>query len=88
MTYENATKLIERLEDSVFTDTEDIGKIISEYAGAPARCFDCDYDNGCDEDEEDDYVMYACYEIGGYETIVRVYYGDVTGVIGCVTVDE
>ena len=88
MTYENAVKLIGELEGSTFTSETEIGEIISKYAGAPARCYDADIDNGCNDEEEDNYVMYACYEIDGYNTIVRVYYGDVTGKIGYVTVDE
>lgn len=88
MTYENAVKLIGKLEGSTFTSETEIGEIISKYAGAPARCYDADIDNGCNDEEEDNYVMYASYEIDGYNTIVRVYYGDVTGKIGCVTVDE
>lgn len=42
-------------------------------------------DDGCD-DGEDTYVMMRSYDVDKY--YVRIYYGNNTGVIGCVDIDE
>ena len=75
MTYENAVKLIERLEGSTFTNVAKIGIIISQYAGRPAMCYDSSEN-------------YAAYELNYYETIVRVHFNETDKKIHTVTVDE
>jgi len=48
-------------------------------------------DDGCEEDEEDEYVMGVLFSIQDTKTNdsvdVRIYYGDVTGKIGWVKID-
>lgn len=44
-------------------------------------------DDGCDENEDGDtYVMMRSYDVDKY--YVRIYYGDNSGIIGCVDVEE
>ena len=75
MTYENALKLIERLEGSTFTNVAEIGSIISKYAGRPAMCYNSS-------------PSFAAYELNYYDTIVRVHFNETDKKIHTVTVDE
>jgi hypothetical protein len=63
--------------------------LLSEIIGVEMYCYDSVIDDGADDDEtEDQYVMRDCFTDAAGSVTVRVYYGDVTGEIGYVDVDE
>ena len=63
--------------------------LLSEIIGVEMYCYDSVIDDGVDGDEtEDQYVMRDCFSDAAGSVTVRVYYGDVTGEIGYVDVDE
>lgn len=62
---------------------------LTEIVGVQMYCYDSVIDDGADDDEtEDQYVMRDCFTDAAGSVTVRVYYGDVTGEIGYVDVDE
>ena len=75
-------------DDSEFPGELATGELLERISGHKVVCYDHYIDDGCDEDEEDEYVMCAAYEIKDINVYVRVYYGDNTGLIGYVEVTQ
>lgn len=70
--------------DSV-SDTE---KILSNIVGQAVKYYDSGIDDGVDGDEtEDTYVMKVCFT-NENDITIRIFYGNVTGEIGCVNVER
>lgn len=65
------------------TDTEEF---LSGVIGKDVCHYDTKYDDGCGDDEDDDYVMKACFATDDNEYTIHIYYGDSTEIIGCVDV--
>ena len=64
----------------------DVIGFLNELYGTSFKVYDEGIDNGCRDDEEDDYVLYTSFESErGID--VKVYYGDNTRIIGYVDVD-
>ena len=61
---------------------------LSQLLGVKVCCYDLDIDNGCDEDNEDDYVMYASFQLENYNINITFYYGDKTNDIEYIDVRE
>ena len=74
--------------DGTFLGETETAELLSEITGMKARCYDHCIDNGCMEDEEDDYVKCASFEFENSSITVNVYYGDNTLEIGYVEVNE
>lgn len=72
------------IEDALVGESiDDAEEILSQFGEVS---FDDEkIDDGCDEGEEDGYVMMRSYDVGDY--YVRIYYGDCTREIGCVDVN-
>lgn len=84
---ELTVKIQTALIGSKYWGVDGIEEYLEEITGHKAEWYDTDIDDGADDDEtEDTYVMKACFEIADINTIVRVYYGDVTKEIGYVQV--
>lgn len=66
----------------------DIEEKLTELLGAEVSWYDGGIDDGCDEDEEDKYVMKACFEVISTGITIRVYYGNNTYKIGYVDIRE
>lgn len=85
--------LTEKIQDA-FIGAKYLGALwmeeeLANLTGLRMHCYDSVIDDGADDDEtEDQYVMRDCFSDDHYEITVRVYYGDVTGEIGYVDVDE
>ena len=85
--------ITEKIQDA-FIGAEYLGaqrmeEELTELVGLQMYCYDSVIDDGADDDEtEDQYVMRDCFADEQYAITVRVYYGDVTGEIGYVDVDE
>jgi hypothetical protein len=64
-------------------------ELLSNLVGLEMYCYDGWIADGADDDEtEDEYVRAAGFTDESQTITVRVYYGDVTGEIGYVDVDE
>ncbi|MCQ2232477.1 MAG: hypothetical protein MJZ30_11580 [Paludibacteraceae bacterium] len=82
-TFENGL-LQEIIDNFEMYDEHEIKSILEQH-GASIRFCDSGIDDGCDEDEEDSYVMYSSCDITDCNRKTRsfkFYYGDVTSVIG------
>jgi hypothetical protein len=85
----------EMIEDAIIlgVDGKFLGEtktveLLSEITGMKARCYDHYIDNGCRDDEEDDYVKCAAFDFENSDITVNIYYGDNTLEIGYVEVYE
>ena len=65
------------------TDTEEF---LSNVIGKNVSHYDTKFDDGCEDDEDDDYVMKACFDTDDNEYTIHIYYGDNTEIVGCVDV--
>jgi hypothetical protein len=65
------------------TDTEEF---LSSVIGKNVSHYDTKFDDGCEDDEDDDYVMKACFDTDDNEYTIHIYYGDNTEIVGCVDV--
>ena len=77
-------KIIEFLdENKIFLGDEEFEEKLTEVTGYKCRCYDSGIDDGIDDDDcEDEYLMYSSFDFQGLGLILRVYYGDVTDIIG------
>ena len=67
----------------------DTAELLTKMVGRNVSHYDTCIDDGADDDEtEDTYVMRACFATDNDDTIIRIYYGDVTEEIGYVDVEE
>ena len=85
--------LTERIQTALigsdYMGVNETEQLLSDIVGHEMTWYDTCIDDGADDDEtEDQYVMRACFSDDGYDTVVRVYYGDVTEEIGYVDVVE
>ena len=63
---------------------DDAEDILSQFG--KVRFVDESIDDGIDDDDsEDEYVMMRSYDVGKIH--VRIYYGDNSGLIGCINID-
>ena len=75
-------KIIEFLdENELFLGDEEFEEKLTEVTGYKCRCYDSGIDDGIDDDE-DEYLMYSSFDFQGQNLILRVYYGNVTDIIG------
>lgn len=83
-----------RIEDEIYGslvdtkyDSYEIVSILESIVGKKCSLYDNYIDDGCGDDEEDSYVMKACFEFEDISLYVHIYYGDVTGLIGHIDVN-
>lgn len=81
---EKNSVLYNALVDECYTDEDDMAMKLGDLIGGSWREYDTKIDDGCMEDEEDEYVMVSCFESTRNE-VVRIYYGDNTMIIGDVS---
>lgn len=75
-------KIIEFLdENELFWGDKEFEEKLTEVTGYKCRCYDSGIDDGIDDDE-DEYLMYSSFDFQGLNLILRVYYGNVTDIIG------
>lgn len=75
-------KIIEFLdENDLFLGDNEFEEKLTEVTGYKCRCYDSGIDDGIDDDE-DEYLMYSSFDFQGLNLILRVYYGNVTDIIG------
>lgn len=75
--------LFEAFDELGLFDMYEIEKIVKSH-GAQIKWGDSGISDGCD-DEEDTYVMYQSFDVvfsDGSRQWIKVYYGDITGLIG------
>ena len=84
---EKNSALYQALVDELYLDEDDMSMKLTDILGGSWKEYDTKIDDGCDEDEEDEYVMVSCFESTKNE-IVKVYYGDITMKIGCVSYSD
>ena len=60
--------------------------MLTNIVGKEARCYDHYIDDGCADDEEDDYVKCASFTFEGKDMDVLIYYGDNTLEVGYIEV--
>ena len=68
-------------ENELFLGDEEFEEKLTEVTGYKCRCYDSGIDDGIDDDE-DEYLMYSSFDFQGLNLILRVYYGNVTDIIG------
>ena len=75
-------KIIEFLdENDLFLGNGEFEEKLTEVTGYKCRCYDSGIDDGIDDDE-DEYLMYSSFDFQGLNLSLRVYYGNVTDIIG------
>ena len=77
-------KIIEFLdENDLFLGDKEFEEKLTEVTGYKCRCYDSGIDDGIDDDDcEDDYIMYSSFDFQGLGLILKIYYGNVTDIIG------
>lgn len=70
--------------NSIYTGITDTEEILTEIIGKNVSMYDSKIDDGTDGD--DNYVMRDCFSTDDNTITIRIYYGDITRVIGCVDV--
>lgn len=78
-------KICETFDDTHWLGRAKTCEILSEIAGKECRCYDLCIDDKS-EDEEDTYVIKACFDFSDSPIKIRMYYGDNTEKIGYVDV--
>lgn len=68
-------------ENELFWGDKEFEEKLTEVTGYKCRCYDSGIDDGIDDDE-DEYLMYSSFDFQGLNLILRVYYGNVTDIIG------
>lgn len=86
---ELTTALITAIDKAIGNEYSEIEieEKLTELLGAEVSWYDGAIDDGCD-DEDDEYVMKACFEVIGTGITIRVYYGNNTLEIGYVDIRE
>lgn len=79
-------KVCEKFDDTQWLGTTKTCKMLSEIVGKKCRCYDLCIDDKS-EDEEDTYVIKACFDFSDSPITIRMFYGDNTEKIGYVDVD-
>lgn len=79
--------IIESLIGDIYHNDERVKEIVRKVTGMECRCYDSCIDDGCDDDEPDNYVMKDCFSIDEEGITIRIYYGDVTAEIGYISWD-
>lgn len=74
------------LTNNIYWGDNETEQFLTDIIGKKVTLYDTKYDDGCDFDEEDDYVMKACFSTDDDEYIIHIYYGDIGNMIGCVDV--
>ena len=69
-----------------YYDFIDIEKILSKIVGKNVSMYDNKIDDGIDNDSDDSYVMCDCFSTDDDSITIHIYYGDRTGIVGCVDV--
>jgi len=86
-----SNEILERVIDRI-TVGQDIDEAVEnlEMVCDSVKFVDEKIDDGCDESEEDSYVMMQSYDISkdNYNYYLRLYYGDVTREIGSIEIVE
>ena len=86
-----SNEILERVIDLI-TVGQDIDEAVEniEYLCDRVEFADEKIDDGCDESEEDNYVMMQSYNVSkdNYHYYLRLYYGDVTREVGSVEITE
>ena len=73
---------------SRYDTTTDTEEILTNIIGQSVKHYDTCIDDGADGDEtEDVYVMKSCFSTDDDNITIRIFYGDVTGEIGYVSVE-
>ena len=87
-------KITKELKDKIYDyfigenykGDEETADELSKLVGGLWNCYDTKIDDGIDDTEsEDEYLMLSCFELIGGDFNVRIYYGDVTDEITCVS---
>ena len=73
------------LTNQPYWGDDETEQFLTDIIGKQVINYDTKYDDGCD-DEEDEYVMKACFSTKDNEYNIYIYYGDNTLLIGCVDV--
>lgn len=82
--YEHLSKKVsDQFDDAQWLGIKHTCKKLSEIVGKECKCYDHCIDN-CSDDEEDTYVIKACFEFSNSPIKIRMYYGDNTEKIGYV----
>ena len=79
-------KIFDQFDDTHWLGREKTCEILSEIVGKECRCYDLCIDDKSD-DEEDTYVIKACFDFSDSPIKIRMYYGDTTEKIGYVDFD-
>lgn len=79
-------KVCEKFDDTHWLGCKKTCEMLSEIVGKECRCYDHCIDDGSD-DEEDTYVIKACFDFSDSPIKIRMYYGDNTEKIGYVDFD-
>lgn len=79
-------KILDQFDDTHWLGSKKTCEMLSEIVGKECRCYDHCIDDGSD-DEEDTYVIKACFDFTDSPIIIRMYYGDITEKIGYVDFD-
>jgi len=80
-------KVCEKFDDTHWLGAKHTCKILSEIVGKECRCHDHCIDDRCGDDDEDIYVIKACFDFSDSPIKIRLYYGDITEKIGYVDFD-
>lgn len=93
--YEDKLKLTDELEakirEAIGEDYSelDIEERLTELLHRSVDMYDYGIDDGVgSEDDEDEYVMKACYKVEGTRITIRIYFGNITEKIGYVDIRE
>lgn len=85
-------KLTEKIQTTLigseYRGTLETEELLSNIIGKEIKCYDSHIDDGADDESEDTYVMVDSFESVDGSINIRIYYGDCTGEIGYVSVDE
>lgn len=88
LTDELDDKIVDAIENLEEYDARGIEQKVSEIAGSECEIYEEYIDDGCRKDEEDEYVMRACFSVANSDITIRVYFGNNTRKIGYVYVGE
>lgn len=78
-------KILEELDGLANYHYSEVDELV-ESLGGKITNYDSKISDGCDDDDDDEYVMCDCLDIekDGEKKTVRIYYGDITREVGWV----
>jgi hypothetical protein len=76
------------MEYDEYCGDTDMEEKLSKILGTEVRCYDRGIDNALDS-ADDNYLIKSCFKCKafGKDITIRMYYGDVTEIISCVSID-